>query len=152
MDTTAHEVAPINVEDAAQATDLAETAETTETVTQAADDAQPFDRDYVAGLRAEAAEGRVKAKRFDAANERLARAYASADGRLVDVEALTLSDDMLDADGIVDRDRVLAAVEELVTSRPYLLSRRPVSPLPQGARPEAPEQPGLLSIYRQRLL
>ena len=111
---------------------------------------ESFSADYVRDLREEAAAHRIKAKRIDDANARLVTAYATADGRLVDVEALALSEDMLDDNGLVDPEKVTAAIANLITAKPYLESRKPTTPLPQGVREDVPTTPGLFDFIRQR--
>ena len=111
---------------------------------------ESFSADYVRDLREEAAAHRVKAKRVDDANARLVAAYAIADGRLVDVEALTMSGDMLDDDGLVDPEKVAGAIADLIAAKPYLASRKPTTPLPQGVREDVPTMPGLFDFIRER--
>ena len=111
---------------------------------------ESFSADYVRDLREEAAAHRVKAKRIDDANARLVAAYATADGRLVDVEALTMSEDMLDDDGLVDPEKVAGAIADLIAAKPYLASRKPTTPLPQGVREDVPTMPGLFDFIRER--
>jgi len=110
-----------------------------------------FSAEYVAQLREESAAHRVKAKRIDSANARLVTAYAAADGRLVDVEALAFDEALLDDDGLVDRDKVAAAIAALIEAKPYLASRTPATVLPQGVRTDAPAAPGLFDFIRDRV-
>ena len=111
---------------------------------------ESFSADYVRDLREEAAAHRIKAKRVDDANARLVAAYATADGRLVDVEALTMSGDMLDDDGLVNPEKVAGAIADLIAVKPYLASRKPTTPLPQGVREDVPTMPGLFDFIRER--
>jgi hypothetical protein len=111
---------------------------------------ESFSADYVRDLREEAAAHRIKAKRIDDANARLVAAYAIADGRLVDVEALTMSEYMLDDDGLVDPEKVAGAIADLIVAKPYLASRKPTTPLPQGVREDVPTMPGLFDFIRER--
>ena len=110
-----------------------------------------FSAEYVTQLREESAAHRVKAKRIDSANDRLVAAYAAADGRLVDVEALTFDEALLDDDGLVDRAKVAAAIAALIEAKPYLASRTPATVLPQGVRADAPAAPGLFDFIRDRV-
>ena len=114
------------------------------------DTPETFSAEYVKELRDEAAAHRIKAKRIDDANARLVAAYAAQDGRLVDVDALTMSEDMLDADGLIDPEKVTAAIGELIAAKPYLASRKPTTRLPQGVREDVPTTPGLFDFIRQR--
>lgn len=110
-----------------------------------------FSADYVKQLREEAAAHRVKAKRTDEANERMVRAVAQMDGRLVNADEVTLTDAMLDDDGIADPDKVRAVIGELIAAKPYLAKRTPTTPLPMGVRQEIEPPPSLFSLVRERL-
>lgn len=111
------------------------------------DQAELFDADYVAKLRNEAAEHRVKAKRSDDLARQLVRALTKADGRLIDADDLAYDSAYLDDDGLVDVDKVTAAIDALVERKPHLAAQRPTSTLPQGARPE-PDRVDLHGILR----
>ncbi len=115
----------------------------------APDEPETFDREYVQKLRDEAAGHRVKAKRTDALNARLATAQAALTGKLADPTDLPFTDDLLDDDGLVDEDKVHAAVEDLIKRKPHLAARRPTGEVGQGARPEVPDI-SLASLLRQR--
>ncbi len=108
---------------------------------------ETFDRDYVQKLRDEAAGHRVKAKRTDALNARLATAQAALTGKLADPTDLPFTDDLLDDDGLVDEDKVHAAVEDLIKRKPHLAARRPTGDIGQGAHPE-PQVTGLAELLR----
>lgn len=116
-------------------------------------DSEPdtFSRDYVNKLRDEAAQHRLRAKRTDAANARLLDALIASDGRLLDPEALPLSDDLLDDDGIVDPGKVADAVGSLVERKAYLLKPPAPAPLPQGVREDVPQPLSLLEVARRML-
>jgi hypothetical protein len=104
---------------------------------QSAEDAdQVFDLEYVTKLRQEAAEGRVKAKRADTLARQTVKALAANDGRLIDVDDLAFDAQFLDDDGLVDSEKVTAAIDELVKRKPHLAAQRPSGIVPQGARPE----------------
>ncbi len=107
-----------------------------------------FDREYVQKLRDEAAGHRVRAKRTDALNARLATAQAALTGKLADPTDLPFTDDLLDDDGLVDEDKVHAAVDDLLQRKPHLAARRPTGNVGQGARPETPEI-GLADLLRR---
>jgi len=109
---------------------------------------ETFDRDYVQKLRDEAASHRVKAKRTDALNARLATAQAAVTGKLADPTDLPFTDDLLDDDGLVDEYKVSAAIDELIKRKPHLAARRPTGDVGQGARPEVPEV-GLAAMLRR---
>lgn len=99
------------------------------------DDGQTFDRAYVQRLRDEAAAHRVKAKRVDVVTQRLVTAMAAQTNRLADPSDLAFSEDLLDADGLPDPEKVTAAVDDLIARKPHLASRRPQdSDVGQGAQ------------------
>lgn len=120
------------------ATDTADAAEVEATEPE-------FDAGYVSKLRQEAADNRVKAKRADDLARQVVRAMARADGRLIDADDLAFDGAFIDDDGMVDSDRVVAAIDALVERKPHLAARRPNTPIAQGARPE-PENVTLLGI------
>ena len=106
-----------------------------------------FDPAYIAQLRQEAAQGRVKAKRADALARQATKAITASDGRLIDPDDLAFDEQFLDEEGLVDSDRVRAAIDALVERKPHLAARRPSSSLTQGAQP-APGQVSLLDFLR----
>ncbi len=122
------------------------TAEATSTAVDT--EPETFDREYVQKLRDEAASHRVKAKRTDALNARLATAQAALTSKLADPTDLPFTDDLLDDDGLVDEDKVRAAVDALIERKPHLAARRPTGNVGQGARPETPEI-GLADLLRR---
>lgn len=127
-------------------------AETTpEAPSEATSEPDTYSADYVRELRAENAERRLKAKRVDDPNTRLARAYAQQDGRLIESSELAYGEHLLDDDGLVDPAKVTAAIDELLQAKPYLASQRPLQPIAQGVREDVPEQPGLFSLLRERM-
>lgn len=106
-----------------------------------------FDPAYIAQLRQEAAQGRVKAKRADALARQATKAIAAGDGRLIDPDDLAFDEQFLDEEGLVDSERVRAAIDSLMERKPHLAARRPSSSLTQGAQPE-PGQVSLLDFLR----
>ena len=122
------------------------------TVSDSTPETEPetFSADYVKSLREEAAAHRVKAKRTDEANARLVQALAQADGRLIESSELTFTDDLIDESGIVSSEKVRAAIDALIAAKPYLASRRPVTPIAQGVQQQVPETPGLFQLIRER--
>lgn len=129
--------------------DLAASQGVEEPTPEATDEPQTYSADYVAKLRQEAAESRVKAKRADDLARQVVRATAKADGRLIDVEDLAFDATFITEEGTVDLDRVTAAIDSLVERKPHLASRRPTTPIPQGARQES-EQVSLLALLNGR--
>jgi len=113
-------------------------------------DAEPtFDPGYIAQLRQEAAEGRVKAKRADALARQAVKAITRSDGRLIDADDLAFDAQFLDDDGLVDAEKVTAAIDSLVERKPHLAARRPSSEIPQGAQPMS-GQVSLLNLLQGR--
>lgn len=117
---------------------------------QAEDDPAVFPAEYVSELRHENGKLRLRAKEAVAdANQRLTRAYASQDGRLVDADLVPLSDDLLDDNGLVDPAKVTQAIDALLAAKPHLRSHRPTAPLPgQGLTPHAPVELGWVDVLR----
>lgn len=109
---------------------------------------ETFDREYVQKLRDEAAGHRVKAKRTDALNARLATAQAALTGKLADPTDLPFTDDLLDDDGLDDEAKVQAAVDDLIARKPHLAARRPTGNVGQGARSED-QHVGLAALLRR---
>jgi hypothetical protein len=108
-----------------------------------------FDPAYIAELRQEAAEGRVKAKRADALARQAVNAIVQGDGRLIDADDLAFDAQFLNDDGLVDAERITAAIDSLVERKPHLAARRPSSPITQGAQPMA-GQVSLLDLLQGR--
>lgn len=130
-------------------TEPAEPADTVEAPVEDARTEPEFDAAYVSKLRQEAADNRVKAKRADDLARQVVRAMTRADGRLIDADDLAFDAAFLDDDGLVDSDRVVAAIESLIDRKPHLAARRPTGPIAQGAMPE-PEEVSLLGLLRGR--
>ncbi len=107
-----------------------------------------FPAEYVRELREENAKARTKAKRADDLARRLVTAYASESRKMADPSDLPMSDDLLGEDGTPDRDKVLAAVDELLTRKPHLAATRPVGNVGQGARGEAAQMVSLAQLLR----
>jgi hypothetical protein len=108
---------------------------------------ETFSREYVEGLRSEAAGHRTRAKTAEALAARLTTAYAAATGRLADPTDLAYSDDLLDDDGLVDPAKVTVAVDALLAAKPHLMSRRPSGDVGQGAQPD-PAEVSLAGLLR----
>ena len=94
---------------------------------QGDDDAEMFPRDYVVKLRDENAKYRQRAADRDEIATRLHTALVAATGRLADPTDLAFDDDH-----IVDPDKMVAAIDELLTSKPHLASRKPSGSIGQG--------------------
>lgn len=94
-----------------------------------AQEPETFPREYVQRLRQEAASARTRARDRDTLAEALWAARVTATGRLADPTDLPMP---ADADPL-DADTVAAAVDELLTRKPHLASRRPAGDIGQGA-------------------
>ena len=114
------------------------------------DQSATFTADYVKALREESAGHRIKAKRIDEANHRLLRSVAESDGRLINVDELGSSDDLLDDDGIIDPIKVRDAIGALIESKPYLATRRPITAIPQGVQGRITDMPSLFNLVAER--
>lgn len=91
-------------------------------------DGETFSRTYVEKLRRENQRYRERAGEADALAQRLHTALVAATGRLADP-----SDLAFDAAHLDDADALAAAVDDLLTRKPHLASRRPVGDIGQGA-------------------
>lgn len=111
--------------------------------------AKVYDAEYVAKLRQEAAEARVKAKRVDGLSAQLLSAFVALDGRLIDPDDLPFTLDLVDDDGNLVREKITAAIDALIDRKPHLAARRPTKPVAQGAKPE-PEPVSLHAMMRER--
>ena len=83
---------------------------------------ETFSAEYVADLRAEAAESRVKAKRATDLEQALREAVISkVAGRILqDPSTLEWSDDLADEDGMPDPEKIREAAEALAADKPHL--------------------------------
>jgi len=125
--TTTEEESDATTDDVADTNDTTGgTDETTEA------DPETFPREYVEKLRQEAADARVKAKRTDELAQRLHGALVTATGRLADPSDLPYDETHLD-----DETALTTAIDELLTRKPHLASRRPVGDIGQGASASA---------------
>jgi hypothetical protein len=109
--------------DAPEATDETETVETDEQT-----EPDTFPRKVVEDLRRENATYRTRAQRADALAARLHTALVAATGRLADPSDLAFEESHLD-----DAEALTAAIDDLLTRKPHLGSRRPAGDVGQGA-------------------
>ncbi len=107
-------------------------------------DAETFSRTYVEKLRRESQRYRERAAEADGLAQRLHTALVAATGRLADPTDLAF-----DAAHLDDPDALTAAVDELLTKKPHLASRRPVGDIGQGAS-RSSETVDLAGILRSR--
>lgn len=104
---------------------------------------ETFPREYVEKLRQESAKHRQRASDRDALAERLHVAQVAALGRLADPTDLAYSEDLLDPDALRE------AVDDLLSRKPHLASRRPVGDVGQGAT-ATPDSVDLAGLLRAR--
>ncbi|MEX3646023.1 hypothetical protein [Mycolicibacterium porcinum] len=105
-----------------------------------------FSRKYVERLRRENAGYRERANRADELAQRLHTALIQATGRLADPTDLPF-----DAAHLDDSDALETAIDELLTAKPHLASRRPFGDVGQGNRGGASEPPvNLADMLRAR--
>lgn len=101
---------------------------TEETLEPEPDEPDTFPRSYVEELRQENGRYRQRAQRADDLAAALWTARVTATGRLADPSDLPYPED---ADPL-DADAVTAAVDDLLTRKPHLASRRPRGDVGQG--------------------
>lgn len=120
---------------------------------------ETFTADYVAKLRKEAGDHRVKRREAEqqvsTLRERLidTTVRSAAGDVLADPGDLLLhtdETDLLDDDGLPDADKIVDAAKALASERPHLASRRPARPVEQGARDEQTPDVSLSGILRSR--
>jgi len=108
--------------------------------------ATTFSRSYVEKLRRENAGYRERANQADELAQRLHTALVAATGRMADPTDL-----VFDAAHLEDDDALTTAIDELLTKKPHLASRRPFGDVGQGNRGAASEAPvNLAEILRAR--
>jgi hypothetical protein len=96
------------------------------------EEAGTFPRSYVEELRQENGKYRQRAQRADELAHRLHRALVVADGRLQDATDLPFDEEHLD-----DAEKLSNALDDLLTKKPHLASRRPAGDIGQGATTSA---------------
>ena len=101
-----------------------------------------FDRAYVEKLRQENGKYRQRAQRADELAHRLHRALVEQTGRLQDPSDLPFDEDHLGG-----ADKMVAAIDELLTAKPHLAARRVTGDVGQGASKPS-DGVNLLNILR----
>lgn len=139
-DTVADEAA----NETASETPGGDNAETDETASDNTDQGETFDRAYVEKLRRESAGYRERARTADHFAQRLHTELVRATGRLADPTDLAFDDGHLD-----DPEALTAAIDDLLTRKPHLATRRPAGDIGQGATASA-STVDLAAILRQR--
>ncbi|MCH9729535.1 MAG: hypothetical protein K0U84_07645 [Actinomycetia bacterium] len=136
------------------ATEVDDTATTEDKATEDAadtgdenpdDNAETFPRSVVEKLRQENGRYRQRAHQADALAERLHVELVRASGRLADP-----SDLPFDAAHLDDADTLTAAIDDLLTAKPHLATRKPVGDIGQGNRGGAYEPFSLLGTLKER--
>jgi hypothetical protein len=89
-------------------------------------------REVVEKLRQENGKYRRRAAKADTYAQRLHTELVRATGKLADPTDLPFNEDHLD-----DPDAMTAAINDLVTRKPHLASRKPMGEIGQGATPSA---------------
>lgn len=107
-------------------------------------DPDTFPRSYVEELREENKRYRHRAQRADDYAHRLHTELVRATGRLADP-----SDLAFDEDHLADADKMVAAIDDLITKKPHLAARRPIGEIGQGATKSA-DTVNLAALMRQR--
>ena len=106
--------------------------------TEVSEEPETFPRSYVEELRQENGKYRQRAQKGDAYAQRLHAELVRATGKLADPTDLPFDEAHLD-----DANALTAAVDELLTRKPHLASRRPTGEIGQGHHP-----PQLPSTWR----
>ena len=113
------------------------------------DEIATFSAEYVSELRDEAAKARVKAKRSDALAALAVSAIVEGTGKLIDADDLPYSDDLLDDEtGLPSREKIVNAVDELLTKKPHLAKVRVSGDVGQGSRGEVASPISLAAMLR----
>lgn len=127
-DTTTEPTAETEVEEPLdEVTEQTDPVDEVEPTEDEGSDPDTFPRAVVEKLRKENATYREKAKKAEDYAKELFYARVSATGRLADPDDLPF-----DADLLEDHDALLGAVEELLTRKPHLGSRKPRGDVGQG--------------------
>lgn len=107
---------------------------------------ETFSRTYVEKLRRENAGYRERANASDALAQRLHTALVAATGRMADPTDLAF-----DAEHLDDEQALTDAIDELLTRKPHLASRRMAGDIGQGNRGAASDEPvNLAEMLRSR--
>jgi hypothetical protein len=139
-----------NTEDAPADDEVSTAVETSKDSDEGHDDAQgndepdTFPRSYVEELRQESGRYRQRAQRADDLAQRLHAELVRATGKLADPTDMPFDENHLD-----DPEALTAAVDDLLTRKPHLASRRPAGDIGQGATPSAAPV-DLAAMLRQR--
>jgi hypothetical protein len=143
MSETTEDTTPVEGTEAEPAEDV----EAADTPTEDQVDADPetFPREVVENLRKENGKYRQRAQQTDTYARRLHLELVKATGRLADPSDLEFAEDHLE-----DPDALTAAVDDLLTRKPHLASRKPVGDIGQGNRGSSAEPFSLLGLLKER--
>lgn len=122
-----------------------EAPEAAQDTPDAQEEQETFPREYVEKLRQENGKHRQRAQQADDLANRLHVQLVKETGRLADPEDLDFSDEHLD-----DPDALNAAIEELISRKPHLASRRPRGNIGQGQTSNSGGNVDLAAIMRSR--
>lgn len=117
--------------------------ETPEPEDDPAEDTIVYKRADLEKLRQENGKYRQRAQRADELAHRLHTELVRATGKLADPTDLPF-----DEDHLADADTLAAAIDDLLTRKPHLASRRPIGEIGQGPSPSAGSV-DLAAILRQ---
>ena len=111
------------------------------------DEAEPdtFPREVVEKLRQENGKYRQRAQQADTYATRLHTELVRATGRLADPTDLEFDEEHLE-----DPDALAAAVDDLLSRKPHLASRKPAGDIGQGQRGAKSEPFSLLGLLKER--
>lgn len=119
--------------------------ETGHDIDQPDEQSESFPREVVEQLRRENGKYRQRAQQADTLARRLHTELVRATGRLADPTDLVYAEEHLD-----DPDALAAAIDELLTSKPHLASRRPSGDIGQGNRGSSSQPFSLLQMLKER--
>lgn len=107
------------------------------------EDPDVFPREYVENLRQENGRYRQRAGQADTYAERLHTALVAATGKLADPTDLPFDEDLL-----AEPDKMVAAIDDLLSRKPHLASRKPSGDIGQGGRGSGDAPLGLLDLLK----
>lgn len=141
-DTEPQQVADIDEDTPA---DEAEPTDLDDDEAQDDDEGDMFPRAYVDKLRKQSARYRDQARKSTTYAQRLHTELVRATGKLADPTDLGFDEGHLD-----DTDALAVAIDELLTRKPHLASRRPTGDIGQGQRGGGGQPFSLLEALKQR--
>ena len=145
MTEAADSTASDNLDDAdvSDATPEGDISDATPDSSDSESDQETFPRKVVEDLRQENGRYRQRAQLADDYAQRLHTELVRATGRLADPTDLPY-----DEDHLADPDKMVAAVDDLITRKPHLASRKPSGDIGQGGRGSGDAPLGLLDLLK----